>query len=405
MLDDTPTTDEQLEMPRPAPAKTDTSKASPKQPAQAQTEGAQKSSLIKRLRPQIIAGVAIGALALGAYFLASWWTVGRFQVVTDDAYVGARAATLSPKASGYVTEIAVGDNAPVKKGDLIARIDPVDYQLAVRSAHDQIETQRATIDRIGKQVLAQQAMVEQAKAQAASARAALVRANLDFKRQTDLNSRQINSVATLENSQATRDQAIAAVASADAAVASATATVAVYGGQRMEAENVLKQNETSLAKSERDLSFTELRAPFDGVFGNRAMQVGDFVQPAQRLASLVPLQDVYIDANFKETQLSRLQVGQKVKVTVDAQSGTLIQGEVVSVAPASGSVFSLLPPDNATGNFTKVVQRVTVRIAVPAETAAKGILRPGMSVVVSVNTKPSQGTPQPAPTAAAVSHN
>ena len=405
MLDDTPTTDEQLDMPRPAPAKADTAKASPRPPAQVQTEGAQTPGLVKNSRRQIIAGVAIGALAVAAYVLASWWTVGRFQVTTDDAYVGARAATLSPKASGYVTEIAVGDNAPVKKGDLIARIDPVDYQLAVRSAHDQIETQRATIDRIGKQVLAQQAMVEQAKAQAASARAALVRANLDFKRQTDLNSRQINSVATLENSQATRDQAIAAVASADAAVASATATVAVYGGQRMEAENVLKQNETSLAKSERDLSFTELRAPFDGVFGNRAMQVGDFVQPAQRLASLVPLQDVYIDANFKETQLSRLQVGQKVKVTVDAQSGTLIQGEVVSVAPASGSVFSLLPPDNATGNFTKVVQRVTVRIAVPAETAAKGILRPGMSVVVSVDTKAPRGTPQPAPTAAAMPHN
>ena len=347
------------------------------------------------MRKNLLATAGLVAFTVAAYFLVNWWTVGRYLVTTDDAYVGARAATLSPKVAGYVTEVVANDNASLKAGDVIARIDPGDYQLAIRSARDQIQTQRSTIGRIDKQIVAQQAMVDQARAQSASARAAFVKAGLDFKRQTELNARQINSAAALETSQANRDQASAAVASADAAVASAIANVAVYAGQRTEAENVLKQNETALAKAEHDLTFTEIRAPFDGVLGNRAVQVGDYVQPAQRLASLVPLQAVYIDANFKETQLSRVKVGQPVKIIVDAHASTVINGEVVSVAPASGSVFSLLPPDNATGNFTKIVQRVTVRIAVPAATASQSILRPGMSVVVSVDTK----APKPITTA------
>ena len=146
--------------------------------------------------------------------------------------------------------------------------------------------------------------------------------------------------------------------------------------------------QTALAKAERDLSFTVIRAPFDGVVGNRAVQVGDYVQPTQRLASLVPLEAVYIDANFKETQVARLQPGQPVSIAVDALPGRTLEGRVASFAPASGSVFSLLPPDNATGNFTKIVQRVPVRILVPADVAEQAVLRPGMSVVVNVNTKP-----------------
>ena len=145
---------------------------------------------------------------------------------------------------------------------------------------------------------------------------------------------------------------------------------------------------TALAKAERDLSFTVIRAPIDGVIGNRAMQVGDYVQTGQRLASLVPLADVYIDANFKETQLARLKPGQPVSISVDALSSRDITGTVTSVSPASGSVFSLLPPDNATGNFTKIVQRLAVRIRLPAAVTDQRLLRPGMSVVVDVNTKP-----------------
>jgi membrane fusion protein (multidrug efflux system) len=162
----------------------------------------------------------------------------------------------------------------------------------------------------------------------------------------------------------------------------------VLKAQQEEATRTLRQLNTAQEKAERDLSFTIIRAPFDGVVGNRAVQVGDYVQPTQRLASLVPLDAVYVDAKFKETQLARLRPGQPVIITVDALPGRKIEGRVASLAPASGSVFSLLPPDNATGNFTKIVQRLPVRILVPAEMAEQGMLRPGMSVVASVNTKP-----------------
>ena len=174
---------------------------------------------------------------------------------------------------------------------------------------------------------------------------------------------------------------------AEAGVTAAQANVAVLKAQQQEAQRTLKQFQTALAKADRDLSFTVIRAPFDGVIGNRAVQSGDYVQPGQRLASLVPLHDVYIDANFKETQLSGMRPGQPVTVAVDALPDHDIKGRVASVAPASGSVFSLLPPDNATGNFTKVVQRLAVRIEVPATLRTQELLRPGMSVVVSVNTK------------------
>jgi membrane fusion protein (multidrug efflux system) len=170
-------------------------------------------------------------------------------------------------------------------------------------------------------------------------------------------------------------------------VDAAQANVEVLKAQQQEAAHTVEELRTALAKAERDLSFTVIRAPVDGVIGNRAMQVGDYVQTGQRLASLVPLDEVYIDANFKETQLAHLVPGQSVAISVDALPDHAIQGTVTSLAPASGAVFSLLPPDNATGNFTKIVQRLPVRIKVPAEIAAEGRLRPGMSVVVSVSTK------------------
>jgi membrane fusion protein (multidrug efflux system) len=331
---------------------------------------------------------ALLALGTGGWYGNYWWTTGRYLVSTDDAYVGAKNATLAAKITGYVADVLVDDNAHVREGDVIARIDDGDYQLAVKTTHDNIATQQATVDRIGKQVTAQQAAVDQTQAQLASAQAGATRAELELKRQRDLASRSYASQQTLEQAQANRDQAAAAVQSGQAAVEAAQAQVEVLKAQQVEALRTLDQFKTALAKAERDLSFTVVRAPFDGVIGNRAMQVGDLVQPGQRLASLVPLDAIYVDANFKETQLADLRPGQPVAIAVDAYSSQKLQGTVVSVAPASGSVFSLLPPDNATGNFTKIVQRLPVRIAVPAEVAEQRMLRPGMSVVVSVDTKP-----------------
>ena len=346
-----------------------------------------------RSRPGALkTGVAIAALLLaisgGTYYGHYWWTAGRYLVSTDDAYVGAKSATLSPKVSGYIKSIAIADNTQVSEGDVIARIDDGDYRLAVQTARDQVGMQDATVERLQRQTVAAEAAVDQADAQLASAKAGATRAKLELARQQDLASRQVSSRQSLEQAQANDEQAAAAVRAANAAIEVAKANVEVLKAQQLEAERALQQNRTALAKAERDLSFTVIRAPYEGVIGNRAVQVGDYVQPTQRLASLVPLDAIYVDANFKETQLAKVHPGQPVTISVDAFPDRKIEGRVQSIAPASGSVFSLLPPDNATGNFTKIVQRLPVRVAVPAALADQSLLRPGMSVVVSVNTKP-----------------
>ncbi len=333
-------------------------------------------------------GVALAfVLAVGGWYGDRWWTTGRFVISTDDAYVRAHNTTLASKVAGYVVSIPVEDNAEIRAGDVIATIDDGDYRIAVDAARRKVETQKATIDRFSRQIVAQQANVEQAKAQLVSAEAASKRMQAEYDRQQALAARQYASRQILEQAEANRDQAVAAVQSSQAALDAAAANVAVLKAQQEEATHTLGELRTTLEKAQRDLSFTVIRAPVDGVFGNRAVQTGDFVQTGQRIASLVPLDEVYIDANFKETQLARLRPGQRVSIAVDALPDHNLEGRVASLSPASGAVFSLLPPDNATGNFTKIVQRLPVRIAVPPDVATKRLLRSGMSVVVSVNTK------------------
>jgi membrane fusion protein (multidrug efflux system) len=344
-----------------------------------------------RKRVILIGAVAAAALAAG-WFGWDYATTGRFLVSTDDAYVRANTTTLGAKVSGYIAELLVEENTKVRAGDVVARIDDGDYKLAADSARDKVATQEATIERFDRQIDAQRAAVEQAQAQLASAQAARTRMELEFERQQVLAGKQFASKQTLEQSIANRDQASASVLSAKAAVDNAAAQIGVLQAQKKEAQRSLEELKAALAKAERDLSFTEIRAPVDGVVGNRAAQVGDFVQTGQRIAALVPLSDVFIDANFKETQLARLKPGQPVSITVDALPGERYDGIVASFSPASGAVFSLLPPDNATGNFTKIIQRLGVRIRVPVEVAERGALRPGMSVVATVNTKPGAAT-------------
>jgi membrane fusion protein (multidrug efflux system) len=331
--------------------------------------------------------VAILAVAAAGWYGYDYLTVGRFMVSTDDAYVQAYNTTLAAKVSGYVASVPVTDNTYVHIGDVIATIDDGDYRLAVDSAREKVATQEATIARMVHQITAQEAAVEQSRTQLVSAQAAATRTELELTRQNQLVARDASSRQLLEQAQANRDQAVAGVQGARAAIDSAAANVDVLKGQRQEAISTLNELKTAVAKAERDLFFTVIRAPLDGVIGNRAVQTGDYVQTGQRLASLVPLDEIYVTANFKETQLAHLRPGQTVSIAVDALPEHSIQGTMESFSPASGSVFSLLPPDNATGNFTKIVQRLPVRIHVPAEIARKGLLRPGMSVVVRVNTK------------------
>ena len=319
-------------------------------------------------------------LAAALYYGYQWWTLGRFQISTDDAYIHADIATLSTKVSGYVTAVEVTDNSRVKAGDVIARIDDGDYQLAVQTAKDKIAVQQAGIERIARQIEAQQANVDQARAQLTATEADAKRATLELNRQKDLATRDFSSRQTLEQAEANNARMAATVQSGKAAIEAAIASGEVLKAQRTEAERTLSQLQTALTMAERDLSFTIIRAPFDGVIGNRAVQKGDFVQPSQRLASLVQLDHVYIDANFKETQLKRLRPDQLVEIEVDAMPDHVFQGRVVSFAPASGSVFSLLPPENATGNYVKVVQRIPVKITFDPGETKEHILRPGMSV-------------------------
>jgi membrane fusion protein, multidrug efflux system len=341
-----------------------------------------------RKLPLIATAAAVIAIGGGGWYGTQWWTTGRFIVSTDDAYVRAHNTTLAAKVPGYVASIPLDDNAAVHAGDVIATIDDGDYRLAVDAAGDKLRTQEATVARIGRQIVAQQANVAQANAQMLSAKAGAKKTQLEFDRQQALATHAYATRQALEQAEANRDQAVAAVDTAQSLIDAAAANLDVLKAQQQEAARTLDELKTALAKAERDLSFTVIRAPVDGVFGNRAVETGDFVQTGQRVASLVPLDEIYIDANFKETQLGGLRPGQRVSVRVDALPEHAITGRVESLSPASGAVFSLLPPDNATGNFTKIVQRLPVRIAVPGDVATQRLLRPGMSVIVRIDTKP-----------------
>ncbi len=334
--------------------------------------------------------IFIGFLALlalaGAGYAVYYTLVGRFYISTDDAYVRANNTMLGARVAGHIAAIMPRDNALVHGGDVIFRIDDGDYKIAVDAARTRIATQQATIDRIGRQIAAQEAAVEQAQANLASAEAGLKRASLDYERQHSLSNKGFASQATFEQSEAARDQGVAGVKAAQAASDTAKSNVDVTRAQQVEAQAQLAELKTNLAKAERDLDFASVRTPVDGLFSNRLVNTGDFVAVGQRLGNVVPLDEVYIDANYKETQLKRIRPGQPVTIKVDAYGFRKFKGTVESISPAAGSVFTLLPPDNATGNFTKIVQRVTVRIRVPKDVAQQNLLRAGMSVYAIVDT-------------------
>jgi membrane fusion protein (multidrug efflux system) len=351
-------------------------------PAMIASPAAPKPGKRKLVLPGILGLVALAAAAYGVHY----FLIGRFYVSTDDAYVRANNTTLGARVSGHLSAILVGDNAPVRAGEVIFRIDDGDYRIAVDAATTKIATQQATIDRIGRQVTALESAVDQAKAQVVSAEAGLKRAGLDYDRQQSLSDKGFASRATFEVSEAARDQGLAALKAAQAAHDAARDNVDVTRAQQTEARAQLAELQTSLAKAQRDLDFTSVRAPVDGTFSNRLVSTGDYIVVGQRLGNVVPLDDVYIDANFKETQLRRIRPGQPVTISVDAYGHRKFAGRVDSISPAAGSVFTLLPPDNATGNFTKIVQRLPVRVRVPGGVARQNLLRAGMSVYATVDT-------------------
>ncbi|MCS4240629.1 MULTISPECIES: HlyD family secretion protein [Rhizobium/Agrobacterium group] len=353
-------------------------------PAPPQDAPQQKKA--KRRSP-ILPVLAIAVLAGAGWYGYQWWTDGRFLISTDDAYIEGDIAIISPKVSGYVNKVHVVDNQEVKAGDPLVTLDDGDYRIALEQAEAQVRTQELSLSRIDAQLAGAKAALQQAEAQKGALDAALRGAEINQKRANELQAKDVGTVASADNAQVALDQAAANAVAGAASIESAKANISLLAAQRNEAESTIRSLVLAKDKAQRDLSFTVLKAPYDGVIGNVAVQVGDLVSSGKRLAALVPMNDLYIDANFKETQIAKVEPGSKVRIHVDALGKQDIIGTVQSISPASGSVFSMLPPENATGNFTKVIQRVPVRIAFSAEDLAKHNLRAGLSVVVDVDTR------------------
>jgi len=343
--------------------------------------------LSRSWRRALLGGAGALALAAASQLGASYWTVGRFQITTDDAYVQADNTTIAPKVSGYLNAVLVNDNQPVKTGQVLARIDDRDFAVALQQAKADVATAEATIADRHAALDAQQSVIDQARATVEVDRAQEIFAQQDNRRYTALAT---DGWGTLQKAQeaASRTAASrAAVARDAAALDNATKQVEVLTAQLAAAEAGLAHAQAGRAQAQLNLSYTTIVAPTDGVVGNRTLRVGQYVQAGTQLMAVVPAASAYILANYKETQLTDVHAGQPVTISVDTFPGQVFHGHVDSLAPARGQEFALLPPDNATGNFTKVVQRVPVKITLDQGSAHSVVLRPGMSVVPSIDTR------------------
>ncbi|MFL5268794.1 MAG: HlyD family secretion protein [Stellaceae bacterium] len=343
------------------------------------------------MRSKVLIAVALLVLAAGGIGGWYWWDVLRFRQSTDDAYIQSDVSVISPKVEGYIKKVKVADNQTVAEGAILFVIDDRDFKAKVAQAEAAVATAEATIATYDSRLQLQQAMIDQAAAVLKSAEADLSRAQQDYKRYSTLMTSDFASRQRFEQAQADARKAEATVAKSRAAFAAEQNQLAVLQSQQREDEARVQQARANLQLAHNDLDNTVIRAPVSGIAGNRAGQVGQYVKPGTQLLSLVPLPQVYVTANFKETQLTRMRPGQLAEVSVDAYPDVPLQGRIESFAPASGAQFSLLPPDNATGNFTKIVQRVPVRIALPPAGPLAGLLRPGLSVTVTVDTREGDG--------------
>ena len=339
------------------------------------------------MRKKIVIAAVVLALAFGGYGGWYWWTAWRFLQSTDDAYVASDVSVISPKVEGYIKKVRVQDNQAVNKGDVLFVIDDRDFAAKVAQAEAAVATEDAAVATYASRLDLQTAMIAQAQAAVELAAADLVRTQQDYKRYAALMTTDFASRQRYEQAQADARKAEAEAARTRAALAAAQSQEGVLRSQRREEAARLQQARANLRLAENDLDNTVIRAPVAGVAGNRAGQIGQYVKPGTELVSLVPLPRVYVTANFKETQLTRIRPGQRAEIAVDAYPDHALVGKVESFAPASGAEFSLLPPDNATGNFTKIVQRVPIRIALPTKEPLAQLLRPGLSVTVTVDTR------------------
>jgi membrane fusion protein (multidrug efflux system) len=329
---------------------------------------------------------AAGLCAAG-YFGQDWWRHGRFAETTDDAYVGGDVTAIAPHVSGFVSAIPVADNAHVVQGQLLARIDERDYQAELDRARAVVAEAAGSLQGLRAQRIAQLASIRQASADltAKSARAAF--SVVDSGRYADLSDIHAGSRQDAERARTAAEEAQAAVIASQAGLEAAHARLDVLDAQISQAEAAVAQGKAELRLAALNLGYTEIRSPVDGFVANRAVRPGAYVSAGTYLLSIVPASGLWVDANFKEDQLAAIRPGQPATLVADATPGHVFQGRVESLAPGTGAVFSVIPPENATGNFTKIVQRVPVRIALEPDGALLNRLRPGLSVTVRVDTR------------------
>ncbi|HUB97057.1 MAG TPA: HlyD family secretion protein, partial [Stellaceae bacterium] len=333
------------------------------------------------VRRLVQAGLLVVLVIAGAWYGRYWWTMGRFLESTDDAYVGGEVTVIAPKVAGMITDVAVTDNQRVHAGDLLVRIDDRDYRAALDRADAAVAAQQATLANLDATRRLREAMVSQAQADIDAADAEIADARDDQSRYRSLTAEKIASLQTFQKADAAYKVAFAAGQKARAELDAAERQLDVIDTQKQETRAALAEAIADRDLARINLGYTELRAPIDGAVGNRSARAGAYATVGAQLLSLVPTRGLWVDANFKEGQLAHLRPGMPASIEADVLPGQIFHGHVLSLAPATGAQFSVLPPENATGNFTKIVQRVPVKILIdnpPQDRLDQ--LRPGLSV-------------------------
>lgn len=338
---------------------------------------------IRRAALALVGALAVaGAADFGRYYI----TTGRYLETTDDAYVKADSTIIAPKVSGYLSEVLVADNEKVKAGQLLARIDDRDFQTALKQAQADVAASEAAVKNLSSQIELQEPLIQQQAAEVDATEANLKFAREERARYDELMKSGSGTVQRAQQTDAALRAQTAQLQQGKAGLIAANKKIEVLATERAKAVAQLDHARAVEQQAALNLSYTQITSAIDGTVGARTLRVGQYVQAGTQLMAVVPLDAVYVIANFKETQLTHVRSGQPVELHIDSFHSIRLKGHVDSLAPASGLEFALLPPDNATGNFTKIVQRVPVKIALDDQ-SLNGLLRPGMSAVPTVNTK------------------
>jgi len=329
------------------------------------------------------AALLVGAVGYGY----RWWTELRFIETTDDAYVGGDVTPIAPHVSGFVTQILVADNQFVRAGQTLIRLDPRDFAAALARARAVVQARTASLAELAARRTLQEAMIGRAAAELAAREAEAQFAVQDEARYRRLASRDAASRQDAERAEAAKRAAAASVTAAREALIAARQELAVLKAETVSARADIAAAAAGLRQARLDLGYTTISTPIDGYVGDRYAQVGSYVSAGTELLSIVPARGLWVDANFKEDALANMRPGDAATIIADILPGRVFHGHVLSLAPATGAVFSVIPPQNATGNFTKIVQRVPVRIALDGQDSVLGLLRPGLSTTVNVTTR------------------